>query len=211
MRIPIILFLLSLGGVGLGLTVPGLADLAPLAGVCAFAGLILFLVALVRVEPRRAAPPKWVIVDGSNVMYWKGDTPQIDTVREVLDRLATLGFTPGIVFDANAGHLLAGRYLHHAAFAEWLGLAEDRVMVVNKGTPADATILAVARDLGARIVSNDRYRDWLDQHPELDRPGALIRGGFEDDALWLALEDAAQRPATAGAGSAPGPDRQGRF
>ena len=76
-------------------------------------------------------------------------------------------------------------------------------MVVNKGTPADATILAAARDLGARIVSNDRYRDWLDQHPEVDRPGALIRGGFEDGALWLALEDAAQRPVTAAAGSAP--------
>ena len=203
MRIPIILFLLSLCGVGLGLTVPGLADLAPLAGVCAFAGLILFLAALVRVEPRRAALPRWVIVDGSNVMYWKGETPQIDTVREVLDRLAALGFTPGVVFDANAGHLLAGRYLHHGAFAEWLGLAEDRVMVVNKGTPADATILAAARDLDARIVSNDRFRDWLDQHPEVDRPGALIRGGFEDGALWLALEDAAQRPVTAAAGSAP--------
>lgn len=203
MRVPLFLFLASLVGIGVALSVPGWADLAPLAGLCAFAGLILFFAALLRVEPRSTAAPRWVIVDGSNVMYWKGDTPQIDTVREVLDRLAALGFTPGIVFDANAGHLLAGKYLHHAAIAELLGLAEDRVMVVNKGTPADATILAVARDLGARIVSNDRFRDWLDQHPEVDRPGALIRGGFEDGALWLALEDAAQRPPTAEAGPAP--------
>lgn len=203
MRVPLFLFLASLVGIGVALSVPGWADLAPLAGLCAFAGLILFFAALLRVEPRSTAAPRWVIVDGSNVMYWKGDTPQIDTVREVLDRLAALGFTPGIVFDANAGHLLAGKYLHHAAIAELLGLAEDRVMVVNKGTPADATILAVARDLGARIVSNDRFRDWLDQHPEVDLPGALIRGGFEDGALWLALEDAAQRPPTAEAGPAP--------
>ena len=203
MRVPLFLFLASLVGIGVALSVPGWADLAPLAGLCAFAGLILFFAALLRVEPRSTAAPRWVIVDGSNVMYWKGDTPQIDTVREVLDRLAALGFTPGIVFDANAGHLLAGKYLHHAAIAELLGLAEDRVMVVNKGTPADATILAVARDLGARIVSNDRFRDWLDQHPEMDLPGALIRGGFEDGALWLALEDAAQRPPTAEAGPAP--------
>jgi hypothetical protein len=203
MRVPVFLVLASLVGVGAALSVPGWADLAPLAGICAFAGLILIGAALLRVEPRAAAAPRWVIVDGSNVMYWKDDTPQIETVREVLDHLAALGFSPGIVFDANAGHLLAGRYLHHAAFAGLLGLAEDRVMVVNKGTPADATILAAARDLGAQIVSNDRYQDWRDQHPEVDRPGALIRGGFEDGALWLALDDAVQRPVTAGAGSAP--------
>jgi hypothetical protein len=203
MRVPVFLVLASLVGVGAALSVPGWADLAPLAGLCAFAGLILIGAALLRVEPRAAAAPRWVIVDGSNVMYWKDDTPQIETVREVLDHLAALGFSPGIVFDANAGHLLAGRYLHHAAFAGLLGLAEDRVMVVNKGTPADATILAAARDLGAQIVSNDRYQDWRDQHPEVDRPGALIRGGFEDGALWLALDDAVQRPVTAGAGSAP--------
>jgi hypothetical protein len=204
------IILASLIGVGAALAVPGWADLAPLAGLCVLAGLILFGAALLRVEPRAAAAPRWVIVDGSNVMYWKDDAPQIDTVRAVLDHLSALGFSPGVVFDANAGHLLAGRYLHHGAFAEWLGLAEDRVMVVNKGTPADATILAAPRDLGARIVSNDRYRDWLDQHPEVDRPGALIRGGFVDGSLWLALDDAAQRPVTAAAGSAPGPDRQGR-
>jgi hypothetical protein len=203
MRVPVFLVLASLVGVGAALSVPGWADLAPLAGLCAFAGLILIGAALLRVESRAAAAPRWVIVDGSNVMYWKDDTPQIETVREVLDHLAALGFSPGIVFDANAGHLLAGRYLHHAAFAGLLGLAEDRVMVVNKGTPADATILAAARDLGAQIVSNDRYQDWRDQHPEVDRPGALIRGGFEDGALWLALDDAVQRPVTAGAGSAP--------
>jgi hypothetical protein len=203
MRVPVFLVLASLVGVGAALSVPGWADLAPLAGLCAFAGLILIGAALLRVESRAAAAPRWVIVDGSNVMYWKDDTPQIETVREVLDHLAALGFSPGIVFDADAGHLLAGRYLHHAAFAGLLGLAEDRVMVVNKGTPADATILAAARDLGAQIVSNDRYQDWRDQHPEVDRPGALIRGGFEDGALWLALDDAVQRPVTAGAGSAP--------
>jgi hypothetical protein len=203
MRVPLLLVLVSLVGVAVGLSVPGWADLALLAGLCAVAGLILFGAALLRLEPRAAAAPRWVIVDGSNVMYWKGDTPQIETVRQVLEHLSALGFSPGIIFDANAGHLLAGRYLHHAAFAGLLGVAEDRVMVVDQGTPADATILATARDLGARVVSNDRFRDWLDQHPEAGRPGALIRGGFVDGALWLALEDDALRPVKAQAGSAP--------
>ena len=123
-------------------------------------------------------------------MHWKDDTPQIETVREVLDHLSALGFSPGIVFDANAGHKLAGRYLHHAAFAELLDLAEDRVMVVNKGTPADATILAAARDLDARIVTNDRFRRLAGSAPGGGPPGALIRGGYVDGALWLALDNA---------------------
>lgn len=203
MRVPLFLVLASLVGVGVGLAVPGWADLALLAGLCAIASAFLLGAALLRLEPRAAVAPGWVIVDGSNVMYWKGDTPQIEPVRRVLEHLAALGFSPGIVFDANAGYLLAGRYLDHAAFAEALGLAEDRVMVVNKGTPADATILAVARDLGARVVSNDRFRDRLDQHPEAGRPGTLIRGGFVDGALWLALDDAARQPLKAQAGSAP--------
>ncbi len=203
MRVPLFLVLASLAGVGAALSVPGWTDLALLAGLCALAGAILLGAALLRVEVRAAAAPRWVIVDGSNVMYWKGDTPQIEPVRRVLEHLSALGFSPGIVFDANAGHLLAGRYLDHAAFSKMLGLAEDRVMVVDKGTPADATILATARDLGARVVSNDRFRDWLDQHPEAGRPGALIRGGFVDGALWLALDDAALRPVKAQAGSAP--------
>ncbi len=203
MRVPLFLVLASLAGVGAALSVPGWTDLALLAGLCALAGAILFGAALLRLEPRAATAPRWVIIDGSNVMYWKGDTPQIETVRQVLDHLADLGFSPGVAFDANAGHLLAGRYLDHAAFSKMLGLAEDRVMVVDKGTPADATILATARDLGARVVSNDRFRDWLDQHPEAGRPGALIRGGFVDGALWLALDDAVPHPVKAQAGSAP--------
>ena len=36
----------------------------------------------------------------------------------------------------------------------------NAVMVAPKGQPADPHILFVARDLGARIVSNDRFRDW---------------------------------------------------
>ncbi|MFY8145400.1 MAG: hypothetical protein ACOVME_02260, partial [Rhodobacter sp.] len=66
MRVPLLLVLVSLVGVAVGLSVPGWADLALLAGLCALAGLILFGAALLRLEPRAAADPKWVIVDGSN-------------------------------------------------------------------------------------------------------------------------------------------------
>ena len=124
-------------------------------------------------------------------MHWKDGTPQIDTVRDVVTHLKSQGFTPGVVFDANAGHILTGRYQHHGAMGKLLGLPEDSIMVVDKGTPADPTILAAAKDLNARIVTNDRYRDWASDHPEIAVPGHLIRGGYREGALWLDLETVA--------------------
>jgi hypothetical protein len=193
MRVPLVLFLASVLFTVIAATLPGLADLALLAGLCSVASLWLLAAESLRRERARAAPT-WIIVDGSNVMHWKDGIPQIATLRLVLDRLVALGFSPGVVFDANAGYLVAGRYLHHAALGRLLALPEDRVMVVHKGTPADATILAAARDLGSRIVSNDQFRDWADSHPDLRKPGMVVRGGFRDGALWLTLDEAERTP-----------------
>lgn len=134
---------------------------------------------------RERAPPQYVVVDGSNVMHWKDNLPQIEVVRAVVDKLTAAGFAPGVVFDANAGYKLMGKYRHDHALGKLLGLPQERVMVVDKGTPADPVILASARDLGARIVSNDRFRDWAETHPEVRMPGHLIAGGFRDGQVWL--------------------------
>ena len=220
MRVPTILFLLSGVALAAVLIVPGLADLVLLAGPCALASLILMLRAgLRRAEnPQRAlrrtsqapdrnspakrlgislfrappAKPKWILVDGSNVMYWRDRTPQLDALRAVIGHLTAQGYTPGVVFDANAGYLIAGKYQHHGAMGALLGLPEDRVMVVGKGEPADTVLLAAARDLGAQIVTNDRYRDWAEAHPEVNAPGHLIKGGFRDTGLWLDFEGGAK-------------------
>ena len=180
---PILIFVVSMTGVVAALTLPGLTDLLLLASPCALASLFL----VVRAIATRPPPPKWVMIDGSNVMHWKDGTPQIETLHEVVQRLTALGFSPGVVFDANAGYKISGRYQHDWSLGKRLGLPEERVMVVAKGTPADPTILAAARDLKARIVSNDRYRDWAAAHPEVSEPGHLIRGGYRDGALWLDL------------------------
>ncbi len=134
---------------------------------------------------RKQSSPKYVVVDGSNVMHWKDNMPQIDSVRAVVDKLTAAGFAPGVVFDANAGYKLMGKYKHDHALGKLLGLPGDRVMVVAKGTPADPVILASARDLGARVVSNDRFRDWAETHPEVRVPGHVIAGGYRDGQVWL--------------------------
>lgn len=204
MIVPLLIFLASGIGLGLALFLPGHSDFILLAGPMALASLYLLLRAgrkpnrlgptkWPKAEPsekRLRAPwapakPKWIVVDGSNVMHWRDGTPKIEAVQDVVNRLTDLGYSPGVVFDANAGHKLTGRYKHDHALGKLLGLPEARVMVVDKGTPADPTILAAARDLGARVVTNDRYRDWAETHPEVASAGHLIRGGYRDGHLWL--------------------------
>lgn len=198
MRTPFVLFLVSLAAGFAALTLPEMPDLVLLAGTCAVASLYLLLRAYLRGD-RRARPSgqNTVIIDGSNVMHWKDGTPQMTTLLDVVEHLLGLGITSGVVFDANAGHILTGRYQHHSDMARLLGLPEHRVMVVNKGEPADPTILAAARDIGARIVTNDRYRDWADTHPELNAPGYLIRGGYRAGKLWLDLDQKEAQPKSA--------------
>jgi hypothetical protein len=185
MIVPFLLLLLSLGGVVVALFLPGWGDLIVLAGPSTVAALVL----LWRARPRALPPPplsrKWVVVDGSNVMHWKDNMAQIATISEVLDHLEALGFSAGIVFDASAGYKLSDRYQDDGVLARILQMPVDRVLVVPKGQPADPVILTAARDLGGRVVTNDRYRDWAEAHPEVRAPGHLIRGGYRDGRLWL--------------------------
>ncbi|KZY29170.1 hypothetical protein A3731_38950 [Roseovarius sp. HI0049] len=183
MIVPVLLLHFSLAGLGAALVLPGLADWLLLAVPCLLASLIL----LIRATLTRRK--KWLLIDGSNVMHWKGGRPDIATLREVVDHVSGRGFTPGVVFDANAGYKLNGRYLDDRALAKSLGLPSKRVMVVPRGTPADPVILSAARDVQARIVTNDRYRDWYDAYPEIQAAGHLVRGGYRTGKLRLDLAE----------------------
>lgn len=193
---PFVLLLISVLGMALTWEMP---DLFLLAVLSAVASLVILLLGALRGERADEAAPrglfrrkpkqdlKWAVIDGSNVMYWRGGTPQLDTVKAVMQKVAAQGFTPGVMFDANAGYLLEDKYLNDAEFAKRLGLPRDRVMVVPKGVQADAYLLTAARDLGAVIVSNDRFRDWVGDYPEVAIPGHVVQGAFRDAALWLDL------------------------
>ncbi|MEJ6393799.1 hypothetical protein V8J82_11060 [Gymnodinialimonas sp. 2305UL16-5] len=184
MRIPLILLVLSLACAGGAALLYGLVPTLPLAVamLAAFAALLLVVKSLVSGSKSKAPH---AVIDGSNVMYWNGETPNLDTLREVIAQLRALGYQPGIIFDANAGYKLGGRYLDDRHFARQLTLPADRVLVVPKGEPADPTILAAARDLGAKIITNDRYRDWASAFPEVTETGRLVRGGYRNGQLWL--------------------------
>jgi Zc3h12a-like Ribonuclease NYN domain len=119
-------------------------------------------------------------------MHWEDNTPHVEPLRRVVTALKSQGLDPGVVFDANAGWKLFGRYMGERELSQILGLPQDQVLVVPKGSPADPWILTTARDFGARIVTNDRYRDWAEAHPEVEKPGFLVRGSLSGSgAVWL--------------------------
>ncbi|MGI3164818.1 NYN domain-containing protein [Pseudooceanicola sp. 200-1SW] len=182
----IIILALSTAGLLAALLVPGLSDWLLLAGPCTLASLFLLLRQLLRGD---GAPGAWrrggVILDGSNIMHWKGQGPDLGPVQEAVRLLRDRGQVPLVVFDANAGYKLCGRYQGSGALAKRLGMRPGQVRVVPKGTPADEVILQLARQRGARVVTNDRFRDWVDRHPEVAEEGYLLRGGYRAGRLWL--------------------------
>lgn len=88
-------------------------------------------------------------------------------------------------FDANVGYLVGDRYLGPVPLAKSLGLSARQVIVAPKGTPADPLVIEGARLLKSRIVSNDRFRDWQDQYPEVREAMRFLRGSIENGALRL--------------------------
>lgn len=200
MIVPAGLLVVSLAALIAAFAVPGWADLVILAAPCTLAAaFLLFRQFLAQPreflgQPRaraarpRTPPPPPLVIDGSNVMHWRDNVADIAVVREVVVTLTSRGYAPGVAFDANAGYLISGRYMNERDLGAILGLPVSRILVVGKGTPADPVILSAARDLSARIVTNDRYRDWAAAHPEVATPGHLIRGGYRDGALWLDLD-----------------------
>ena len=177
------LCLLSLAGMAVVAMLPEWQGLLPLLAGAALISALLWIV----LRRRRSAghPDKQLVIDGSNAMFWRDNQPRIDTVKALVAHVEAQGFTAGVIFDASAGHVLFGRYLDDRHFAKLLGLPENRCFVVPKGTIADEYILRAARDIGARIVTNDRYRDWAGDFPEVATHGHLIRGRFKGGKLSL--------------------------
>ena len=159
-----------------------------LFGLVLLAILLLLLARTQRSAHGADARPQ-AVVDGSNVMHWQDNTPRLGPVVAVLDLLDRRGYRAGVIFDANAGYKLTGRYLHDGDFGALLGIGADRVLVVPKGTQADPFLLTHASDTDAIVVSNDRFRDRIAEFPKMGRPGRLVRGGWKDGKPWLDLPE----------------------
>jgi hypothetical protein len=160
---------------------------APSVPFAVSAGMVAVAVILLFRGRRRAGTVAWIVVDGSNVMYWDRETPSFETVRQVLRAVEAEGLVPLVWFDANAGHVVAGRYMRPERLAKTLGLQQGQVLVAPKGTPADPLLLEEAARLGVRIVTNDRFRDWAEDHPIVRDPDRFVRGRVRDGVALLSM------------------------
>jgi len=141
-------------------------------------GLVVAIILLLRLKFRRRL--NWVVVDGSNTLYWDNDEPALNSVRLVVEKLALDGFEPILWFDANIGYLIAGRYMNPVGLSKALRYPARRIFVAPKGTPADPLLIRDAEILEARIVTNDRFRDWQEDCPYLATQNVLIRGRIKN-------------------------------
>jgi hypothetical protein len=183
----LLLVILALTCVSLSLLFLGPALSAPFAVSAGLLGAAVFLFVVGR--PRKVL--RWIVVDGSNVMYWEDETPSLHTVRSVVAALRDEGLHPVVWFDANAGYLTMGRYLGSDALSRLIGLPGRQVFIAEKGVPADPLILEGAGKLGARVVTNDRYRDWTERFPKVAEPGFLVRGQVVGGEVRLRLGEPA--------------------
>jgi hypothetical protein len=164
--------------------------LLALAGLLTAVFLILWVRRARGQRPSGAAQPseddrQAILIDGSNVIYWQDNTPHLAPLLQVVADLSQRGLKPGVVFDANVGYKLMGKFLGEGDLSRLLSLPRDQILVVPKGTQADPFLLETARDLDARIVTNDRYRDWVESYPDVVKPERLVRGGVRDGRIWF--------------------------
>lgn len=117
------------------------------------------------------------IVDASNVANSAPSArARLDYLTLVVERLVAAGWTPLVVADAGLDRRIDDR-------AGYLRMVErGEIRVAPAGREADELILQMARELGAAVVSNDRFREWQDRYPDevRRRLGFRVRDGVAE-------------------------------
>ena len=118
------------------------------------------------------------IIDGSNVAYSvEGMQPSLHNIELVRSKVTEEGYEPIVVVDAALRHHIDDVPAYERMIDSGL------LRQAPAGTDADYFILSFARELGARIVSNDRFRDRGGAFPEArDR---IIRYMIVNDGVVL--------------------------
>jgi hypothetical protein len=102
-----------------------------------------------------------VLVDGSNVAHaTEGGGARLDNIQLVMRKLSADGYKPLIVADAALRHQIDDK----AAYEK---MVDDGIVhQAPAGTDADYFILSFAREMNARILTNDRFRDRAQEFAE---------------------------------------------
>lgn len=95
-----------------------------------------------------------VLVDASNVAHaTEGGEARLRNITLVQEKLREAGLEPIVVADAALRHQIDDK----AAYEKLID--DGQVHQAPAGTDADYFILSFAREMDARILTNDRFRD----------------------------------------------------
>ena len=117
-----------------------------------------------------------VIIDGANVAYEErsaGGRPKLSNLLKVRRELEERGFEAIILVDASLKYDIDDQTQLESL------IASQQVRQVPAGTDADFFIIQLAEQLDARIVTNDRYKDYAERFPwipERRLPYMIVKG-----------------------------------
>lgn len=113
------------------------------------------------VEANDRDDEKRVLVDASNVAHaTEGGEALLANIRLVQEKLREEGLDPVIVADAALRHQIDDKNRYEQMIDNGL------VHQAPAGTDADYFILSFAREMGAPVLTNDRFRDRAAEFPE---------------------------------------------
>jgi predicted nucleic acid-binding protein len=117
-----------------------------------------------------------IIIDGANVAYEEksaGGRPKLSNLLKVRRELEERGFEVIILVDASLKYDIDDQTQLESL------IASQQVRQVPAGTDADFFIIQLAEQLDARIVTNDRYKDYAERYPwipERRLPYMIVKG-----------------------------------
>ena len=119
---------------------------------------------------------KTVVIDGANVAYEErsgGGKPKLSNLLKVRRELEERGQEAVIIVDASLKYDIDDQEQLETL------IQSQQVRQVPAGTDADFFILEIADQCGARIVTNDQYRNYKDRYPwipERRLPYMIVNG-----------------------------------
>src|SRR5207244_3156333 len=114
-----------------------------------------------RMPRRQEKSKRLAVVDASNVAHaTEGGEARLANIELVREKLREDGFEPVIVADAALRHKIDRRADYERLVNAGL------VHQAPAGTDADYFILSFAREMNARILTNDRFRDRANDFPQ---------------------------------------------
>jgi hypothetical protein len=117
-----------------------------------------------------------IVIDGANVAYEErsaGGKPKLSNLLRVRGELEERGFEAIILVDASLKYDIDDQ-----SQLETL-IQSQQVRQVPAGTDADFFIIQFAEQFNALVVTNDRYKDYVEQYPwitERRMPYMIVKG-----------------------------------